>query len=220
MRKAWTAGAFSLLFVGICAILYWQIPGAGRWNVLKYATPISLLQTNELVGGWQCLHWFGTPVPRHIAALCAALLYFAAAVSVYFLCFQYRSFLAAERKGIRLHRKQVAFWKHRSLLRMEFFKLYVLQGTGLFLLVLLLVQLQSIAGQKNYLHPEEMYYKQDMTRLSGSWDADRYAQWQDILKELQPLSHPETLSSAQRVALETRYRVLKERVYPLLNKIE
>jgi len=221
MRKVWAAGAFSLLFVGVCALLYWQISGAGCWNVLKYATPVSLLQTNELVGGWQCLHWFGTPAPRHFVALCAALAYMGAAATVYFLCFQCRNFLGTEHKGIRLRRKQTEYWKHRSLLRMELFKLHVLQGTGLFLLALLLVQLQSIASQKNYLHPEEMYYKQDMTRLSGRWDADRYAQWQDILKELQPLSHPETLAKAQETALEIRYRVLKERVYPqLLNKIE
>ena len=220
MRKAWAAGAFSLLFVGVCALLYWQIPGAGRWNVLKYATPVSLLQTNELVGGWQCLHWFGTPVPRHIVALCAALAYIGAA-AVYFLCFQCRSFIVSERKGIRLRRKQVECWKHRSVLRMELFKLYVLQGAGLLLFLLLLVQLQSVAGQKNYLHPEEMYYKQDMTRLSGSWNADRYEEWEQILAELQPLSHPETLTEAQKAALETRYRVLKERIYPqLLDKIE
>lgn len=219
--KSWAAGAFSLLFAGICALLYGKIPGAGNWNFFKYATPVSLLQTNELVGGWQCLHWFGRPVARHAAALCAAGVFFGLGTAVYFLCFQRRGFLPSERRTLSLRRRQTTCWKHRSLLRMELFKTFVLQGAGVFVTLLLLVQLQSVAKQENYLHPEELYYRQDMTRLSGRWDAARYAEWEKILDELEPLSHPETLTEAQGGALETRFRVLKERVYPqLLHTIE
>lgn len=219
--KSWAAGAFSLLFAGICALLYGKIPGAGNWNFFKYATPVSLLQTNELVGGWQCLHWLGRPVARHAAALCAAGVFFGLGTAVYFLCFQRRGFLPSERRTLSLRRRQITCWKHRSLLRMELFKTFVLQGAGVFVTLLLLVQLQSVAKQENYLHPEELYYRQDMTRLSGRWDAARYAEWEKILDELEPLSHPETLTEAQGGALETRFRVLKERVYPqLLHTIE
>ena len=38
------------------------IPATSRLNVIKYANLASLLQTNELLGNYRNLFWFGSPV--------------------------------------------------------------------------------------------------------------------------------------------------------------
>ena len=38
------------------------IPATSHWNVVKYANMVSLLQTNELLGNYRNLFWFGNPV--------------------------------------------------------------------------------------------------------------------------------------------------------------
>ena len=37
------------------------IPATSRLNVVKYANLASLLQTNELLGNYRNLYWFGSP---------------------------------------------------------------------------------------------------------------------------------------------------------------
>lgn len=38
------------------------IPATSRLNVIKYANLASLLQTNELLGNYRNLFWFGSPI--------------------------------------------------------------------------------------------------------------------------------------------------------------
>ena len=50
--------ALPLAMYGIRA----AIPATSHWNVVKYANMVSLLQTNELLGNYRNLFWFGNPV--------------------------------------------------------------------------------------------------------------------------------------------------------------
>ncbi|MGN0975531.1 MAG: hypothetical protein ACI4OL_05970, partial [Gemmiger sp.] len=55
----WAAAlAGPLVMFGIRA----AIPATSRWNVIKYANLASLLQTNELLGNYRNLYWFGSPI--------------------------------------------------------------------------------------------------------------------------------------------------------------
>src|SRR5699024_7712885 len=68
----WAAAlAGPLVMYGIRAI----IPATSRWNVIKYANLASLLQTNELLGNYRNLYWFGQPVGLPLVEWTAAVLY-------------------------------------------------------------------------------------------------------------------------------------------------
>ena len=55
----WAAAlAGPLVMFGIRA----AIPATSRLNVIKYANLASLLQTNELLGNYRNLFWFGSPI--------------------------------------------------------------------------------------------------------------------------------------------------------------
>lgn len=53
----------SLVFLGANLTIRSLVPATSHINVLKYANIISMLRTNELIGGYRNLFWFGTPIP-------------------------------------------------------------------------------------------------------------------------------------------------------------
>ena len=63
------------------------IPATSHLNVIKYANLVSLLQTNELLGNYRNLFWFGTPIGLPFVEWTAAVFYgalFAAAFCTVF----------------------------------------------------------------------------------------------------------------------------------------
>ena len=51
------------------------IPATSRLNAIKYANLASLLQTNELLGNYRNLYWFGDPIGLPLVEWTAAVLY-------------------------------------------------------------------------------------------------------------------------------------------------
>lgn len=51
------------------------IPATSRLNVIQYANLASLLQTNELLGNYRNLFWFGSPIGLPFVEWTAAVLY-------------------------------------------------------------------------------------------------------------------------------------------------
>lgn len=51
------------------------IPATSRLNVIKYTNLASLLQTNELLGNYRNLFWFGSPIGLPLVEWTAAVLY-------------------------------------------------------------------------------------------------------------------------------------------------
>ena len=68
----WAAAlAGPLVMFGIRA----AIPATSRLNVIKYANLASLLQTNELLGNYRNLYWFGSPIGLPLVEWTAAVVY-------------------------------------------------------------------------------------------------------------------------------------------------
>ena len=63
------------------------IPATARLNVIKYANLVSLLQTNELLGNYRNLYWFGSPVGLPLVEWLAAVLYAGAFGTAFCLIF-------------------------------------------------------------------------------------------------------------------------------------
>lgn len=172
------------------------VPATSRLNVLKYANLISLLQTNELLGSYRSLYWFGRPVQLPRVALAAALGFLALLLPAFLLTFC-RAALAPAATGdgapARLARALGRRLPHRAkkggttLWREEARKLFLFQGAGLLLAALLAFSVWQTAQNEDYRSIDEMYYQYYMQHLSGPFDLDAY-QW--LAREdqrLQPL---------------------------------
>ena len=78
------------------------IPATSHLNVVKYANLVSLLQTNELLGNYRNLFWFGTPIGLPLVEWTAAVFYGALFAAAFCTVFARAQLLPAAKRGLVL----------------------------------------------------------------------------------------------------------------------
>lgn len=161
-RRLFT-GALGL--IGANLLIRSAIPAASRWNVVKYANLVSLLRTNELLGGYRNLYWFDEPVPL-LAVACAAAAAFLALFSAAFcVAFSRCYFVPARRRaGGRRLRRAPAF---TTPLRQEAYKLFWMQGAAVLLALFGAFQVYTARTAQSYIDADEIYYRYYMQNVQG-----------------------------------------------------
>ncbi len=76
------------------------IPATSHLNVIKYANLVSLLQTNELLGNYRNLFWFGTPIGLPLVEWTAAVFYGALFAAAFCTVFARAQLLPAAKRGL------------------------------------------------------------------------------------------------------------------------
>ena len=107
------------------------IPATSRLNVIKYANLASLLQTNELLGNYRNLYWFGSPIGLPLVEWTAAVVYGGALGFGFCWVFARAQLLSAAKRGFLLglrHKTHAT-----SIYKEEARKLLLLNGAALVL---------------------------------------------------------------------------------------
>ena len=148
------------------------IPATSRWNVIKYANLASLMQNNELLGGYRNLYWFDKPVQLALVELIAAILICGVFVLLFCITFKYAQ-LATSPHRVLGH---IRFFLWR-LLRMktfpqglffqECYKILILCGAAVFFVTFLGFQIYDTVVSKDYISVQEIYYAKYMKHLAG-----------------------------------------------------
>lgn len=183
-RRLFTGALGALALPAANLLVRALIPATSRWNVLKYANLVSLLRTNELLGGYRNLYWFDHPIPlllvECVAAACFGVLFLAA----FCHAFSRRFFAAAPRGGgaagwLRLWRHlpkiRSPLPAHRprrapactTPLRQEAYKLFFMQGAALLLALFAAFQIYTAVTAESYLDADEIYYQYYMKHIEG-----------------------------------------------------
>ena len=152
------------------------IPPTSHWNVAKYANMASLLNTNEILGGYRNLYWLGSPVQLVLVESPAAFLFFALFLLSFLWLFS-RAVLREAGRGRVLWRMPVLGRQKpacTTLARQEAYKLFALQGAALLLFVLAGLVFYQGAGTEVYEAADEMLYRQYAQRLSGPYTPEKY----------------------------------------------
>lgn len=157
-------GALALLAVNL--LLRAFVSPTGPLNVLKYANLVSLLRTNELLGGYRNLYWFNRPVPLLAVECIAAALFMALFLAAFCIAFSRCYFAAAKSRAtaFRLRRRAAAF---TTPFRQEAYKLLVMQGVALLLALFAGVQIYTALTAQSYQSAEEIYYHYYMKQVEG-----------------------------------------------------
>lgn len=189
------AAALPLGMYGVRAL----IPAAGNLNVLKYANLASLLQTNELLGRYRCLYWFGTPLPLFGVEWTAALLY-AAAFGGGFCLLMARGTLAEHGRLLSppvRHRKT----KPTSVWREEGHKLWAMQGAAAVLAAFLAFGIYQGVTSESYIIAEEYFYAGYLKPVSGPYTEQSRETLIQMGEEFIPLVRAmERMNSGQTVS--------------------
>ena len=150
------------------------IPATSRLNVIKYANLASLLQTNELLGNYRNLYWFGSPVGLPLVEWLAAAVYGAAFGIGFCLVFCRAQLLPAKKINFSLGicnktRPTVVFIEEGR-------KLLVSCGAGIFAAAFLIFGVYQGVTSQSYVDADEIYYAGYMKAISGPF-TQQSADW-------------------------------------------
>lgn len=177
--------------VGISALLYYLIPAGSSLSVCKYLSPVGLMKTENLYGGYLNFNLFGYPVSRLSLSLGWILLICTAGVigSLLFFC-RMQSF---EVKKLRLP-VSMSFRPHTNIFRHESYKLLI-TGRGLVVLLLLAVLLAYRGLGRTYTPSVgEQYYQSMMAELEGGMTDEK-----ESLVLSEKARYEEALSKIERI---------------------
>lgn len=163
----WLAAlALPLAMYGIRA----AIPATSHWNVIKYANLVSLLQTNELLGNYRNLYWFGSPIALPLVEWTAALILGAAFAAGFLVLFCRGQLPAAPKRGFSwgFSRKT----RPVTVPREEARKLFTTNGAALFLAAFLIFGIYQGVNAESYIDADEIYYAYYMKHISAPWSEE------------------------------------------------
>ena len=178
----WAAAlAEPLVMFGIRA----AIPATSRLNVIKYANLASLLQTNELLGNYRNLYWFGSPIGLPLVEWTAAVVYGGALGFGFCWVFARAQLLSAAKRGFLLglrHKTHAT-----SIYKEEARKLLLLNGAALVLAAFAGFGIYQGVTAESYIGPDEIYYAYYMKHISGPFTQESYDWLEQQGEEFAPL---------------------------------
>lgn len=184
----WAAAlAVPLAMYGIRA----AIPATARLNVVKYANLASLLQTNELLGNYRNLYWFGHPIGLPLVEWTAAALYGAAFLAAFCLAFAKAQLLPAAKRSFVLRRAHKT--RPTTVRREEARKLLVTGGAAAFLAAFLAFGIYQGVTSESYIGAEEIYYAHYMKGVSGPFTQESYDWLEEQGGEFAPMLEAQRL---------------------------
>ncbi len=208
------AGALALFGAqwGIRAL----IPATARLNVLKYANLVSLLRTNELLGNYRNLYWFGRPVQLPLVE-CVAAAVFCAVFCGGFCWLMTFAQLPEAPQGLPLLRlvpRRTKNSRATTVWREERFKLLALGGGGAALVLFVLLQCHSGFVQRPYLTADDLLYRAYMQRFAGPYTAQTRAALEEEQQRFLPLLEAQAAMAAGKMSFE-EYNVFLASHYSL-----
>ena len=155
--------ALPLAMYGIRA----AIPATSRLNVIKYANLASLLQTNELLGNYRNLYWFGSPISLPLVEWTAAVVFGTGFAVAFCTVFANAQLLPAPKRGFVLGRSHKT--KATTVFREEGRKLLVLGGAAVFLAAFAIFGIWQGVTAESYIGADEIYYAYYMKGAAGPY---------------------------------------------------
>lgn len=163
-----TALAGPLVMFGIRT----AIPATSRLNVIKYANLASLLQTNELLGNYRNLYWFGSPIGLPLVEWTASVLYGGVLVFAFCWVFARAQLLPAAKRGFLLGLRRKTHTT--SIYKEEACKLFLLNGAAVVLVAFVGFGIYQGVTAESYIGANEIYYAYYMNHISGPFTQESY----------------------------------------------
>lgn len=200
------------------------IPATSRLNVIKYANLASLLQTNELLGNYRNLYWFGSPIGLPLVEWTAAVLYGGVLVFAFCWVFARAQLLPAAKRGFLLglrHKTHAT-----SIYKEEARKLFLLNGAAVVLVAFIGFCIYQGVTAESYIGADEIYYAYYMNHISGPFTQESYDWLEEQGEEFAPMLEAQrqvaagTLSSDALLAfsaLQQKYNVYTQIINQNIN---
>ena len=161
------------------------IPATSRLNVIKYANLASLLQTNELLGNYRNLYWFGFPIGLPLVEWTAAALYGGVLAFSFCWVFARAQLLPAAKRGFMLGLRHKT--RATSVYKEEARKLLIFNGAALVLAAFVGFGVYQGVTAESYIGADEIYYAYYMKHISGPFTQESYGWLEEQGEEFKPM---------------------------------
>ena len=155
--------ALPLAMLGIRTV----IPATSHLNVIKYFNLVSLLQTNELLGNYRNLYWFGAPISLPLVEWAAALVFGGLLLAAFCAVFTRAPLLPAAKRGLALGLTHKT--RPTTVYKEEGRKLLWMNGAAVFLAAFLAFGVYQGVSAESYIDADEIYYAYYMKHVSGPY---------------------------------------------------
>ena len=217
-RRLFTGALGALALIGCNLFIRSVIPATSKWNVFKYANLVSLLRTNELLGGYHNLYWFDHPAPLLLVECLAAALFGVLFTLAFCFVFSRHYFTAAGRqKGRRLLRRKIPAFT--TPMRQEAYKLLVMQGTALLLALFAGFQVYTAVTTESYIDADEIYYQYYMKPVEGPLTKESYDWLLEQQEEFRPVYQLNAALRSKRITPE-QYQLMSQDYIHLQQKMD
>lgn len=186
-KRAFAGYIGALGFLGLNLFMCSIIPATSNLNVLKYANLISLLRTNELIGGYRNLYFFAQPVSIWLVEGITAAICLAAFIFLFCFVFCRAQLLNAGHISIKLPQIFKAKATATTIARQEAKKLLLMNGAALFLAVFLGYQLYGIFTAETYISADEIYYQSYIKQVEGEITEEKLDKLRELYLEFEPI---------------------------------
>lgn len=213
-----TGGILALSFLGANLFIRSIIPATSKLNVIKYANLVSLLRTNELLGGYRNLYFFASPVPLVFVEAIAATLFLT--VFVFLFCrvfakaplsqtskfvFNFpRIFVGANcvRLPFLRHINKTKKPTHTTLPHTEAKKLFIMNGAAALLMLFMGFSVYEGLNTQSYIDADEIYYSRYMQKIEGIITQDKIDWLNEENKKFAPIYTAQAQLSAGKITSE------------------
>lgn len=168
----WGAG---LIFIGLNYLVRVSVSGIGHFNLFRYMNIFSFMNTNEVLGTYIQLYFFGNPLPILWSECVGGLVVLVLFSTVFVRKFQCGTVIYANRPirvfrfttGIRhrCHKKTVGLTSR--LIKHELYKVLKINGGILIFGAYVLLLIVTSIGESDYISLKEKLYKDYMVQWGG-----------------------------------------------------
>ena len=150
--------------IGVSALLYYLIPAGSVFSVFKYLSPVGLMKTENIYGGYLNFNLFEHPVSR--LSLSLLLILFICIIGVSGSLFVFCRTQNFETRKMRLP-FSVPFRPHINIVRHESYKFLITNRALLILLLFAVLLAYQSLGHSYTPSVSEQYYQSIMSELEG-----------------------------------------------------
>lgn len=179
-------------FLALNLLVRSLVPATSRWNVLKYANLVSLLRTNEFLGRYHNLYWFGRPLALAVVTAITAVVCCTTFCALFCLVFTRGRLQGAQKLALRAPAPLRRFWARHARagttpFGTELFKLFCVGGAALILCLFGAYQVYDAVQTESYIDADEIYYRYYMQNMQGPLRAETLGWLKSESEKFQPL---------------------------------
>lgn len=183
-----------------------SIHATSNKNVIKYSNLASFLTTNEILGGYRNLHWFGTPVTLFRVEITAAIIYFVLFTVIFIGTFEYAKLGKAKQRKHLLNLFNTK--KATTVEKQEWYKTLIMNGAAVVLALFTAYMGYTAYTRENYITADEMFYAYYMKAVTGPYDRDAYDFMLESREKFKPIYEAEQLLKNKRISYEEYQNIM------------